>query len=41
MMPLVDMINHSFEPNVSISPFEDKINDESYVLVQALKGKLT
>lgn len=35
MLPLVDMINHSptFEPNVAILPYEDKIHDESLILV--------
>ena len=37
MMPLLDFINHSFDPNVVALPFHDKINNESYVIVQAIK----
>jgi SET domain-containing protein len=37
MMPLMDMLNHSSEPNVAIIPYLDKIDDESFLFVQALR----
>lgn len=37
IMPIFDFINHSFDPNVVALPYHDKINDESFILLQALK----
>jgi len=37
ILPLLDYINHSFEPNVVAAPAHDKINDESYVMLRALR----
>eukprot|EP00347_Sterkiella_histriomuscorum_P016609 403352531 len=39
MLPLVDMINHSpsFQPNVVVLPYEDKLNSESYIIIQAIQ----
>ncbi|CDW87175.1 set domain protein [Stylonychia lemnae] len=37
LVPLFDMLNHSQEPNVIITPYEDKITNESFVLLQAIK----
>ena len=37
VMPLLDFLNHSPEPNVVALPFHDKINNESFVLIQALR----
>ena len=37
VMPLLDFLNHSFEPNVVALPFHDKINNESFVHIQAVK----
>jgi hypothetical protein len=36
-MPLLDFINHSFEPNVTIMPFNDKISNQSFIKLQALR----
>jgi hypothetical protein len=32
-MPILDFINHSFDPNVVALPYHDKVNDESYVIL--------
>lgn len=37
IMPLLDFINHSFDPNVVALPYHDRVNNESFVLLQALK----
>lgn len=39
MMPLIDLLNHSpdFQPNVVVLPYEDKVSDESYIVVQATR----
>ena len=37
IMPLLDFINHSFEPNVIMLPFEDRVNGESFMMVQAIR----
>ena len=37
IMPLLDFINHSFEPNVIVLPFEDRVNGESFMMVQAIR----
>lgn len=37
VMPLLDFLNHSPDPNVVALPFHDKINNESFVLIQALR----
>ena len=36
-MPLLDMLNHSLEPNVGIFPYHDKLDNKSFVAVRALK----
>ena len=37
MMPLIDMINHSFTPNVVALPYEDKISNASFIIVKAIR----
>ena len=37
ILPLLDYVNHSFDPNVIAVPAHDKINDESYVMLKALR----
>jgi len=37
IMPLLDLINHSREPNCIILPYHDKVSDQSYVTLQSLK----
>lgn len=37
ILPLLDYVNHSFDPNVIVVPAHDKINDESYVMLKALR----
>ena len=37
MMPLMDMLNHSNTPNVAIRPFVDKIENQSFLTLQALR----
>ena len=37
IVPLLDFVNHAYDPNVVALPFHDKVNDESYVLLQAVK----
>ena len=37
ILPLLDYINHSFKPNVAVIPAHDKINEESYVMLRALR----
>ena len=33
ILPLLDMINHSREPNVRALPFHDKVSDQSFVVL--------
>ena len=37
ILPLVDMINHSFDPNCVCLPYHDKVTDKSYVTLQTLR----
>jgi len=37
IVPPLDFINHSADPNVIVTPYHDKINDQSYVVVNSLK----
>jgi hypothetical protein len=37
ILPLFDFINHSFDPNVIVMPYHDKINEKSYVMLRALR----
>jgi len=37
ILPLLDFINHSFDPNVIVMPHHDKINEKSYVHLRALR----
>jgi hypothetical protein len=37
ILPLLDFINHSSEPNVVALPYHDRVNDNSYVVLQALR----
>lgn len=37
ILPLVDMINHSQDPNCVILPYHDKISDTSHVVIKAVK----
>lgn len=37
MMPLLDMVNHSSDPNCVILPYHDKTSDHSYVILQSIK----
>lgn len=38
ILPLLDYVNHSFDPNVIAVPGHDPINDESYVMLKALRN---
>ena len=37
MMPLLDMLNHSSDPNVAILPHRDTIQDQSFLILHALR----
>jgi SET domain-containing protein len=37
MMPLLDFLNHDPEPNVVVLPEHDRVNDQSYVYLKALR----
>jgi len=37
ILPLLDYINHSREPNVVALPYHDPINNSSQVVIQAIK----
>ena len=37
IMPLIDFVNHSLEPNCMAIPYHDKVNDESFVILKAIK----
>ena len=37
MMPLLDFLNHDSEPNVVVLAEHDKVNDQSYVYLKALR----
>jgi SET domain-containing protein len=37
MMPLLDLLNHSPEPNVAIRPHVDRTEGESFLVLQALR----
>ena len=33
IVPLLDFVNHSAEPNCVVLPYHDKVSDRSYVLL--------
>lgn len=37
MMPILDLMNHSLDPNVGIIPYHDKMDNMSFLEVRALK----
>lgn len=37
MIPLLDFLNHSKEPNVIVTPQHDQVNNRSYVVLTALR----
>ena len=37
IMPLIDFVNHSLEPNCMAIPYHDKVDDESYVILKAIR----
>ena len=37
IVPLLDMINHSLEPNCIVLPYHDKVSDTSFLTLQTLK----
>ena len=37
MMPLLDMLNHSNQPNVAIMPYHDKLANKSFLSLTALR----
>lgn len=37
IVPIMDFINHSFDPNVVVLPHHDKLSNESYVTLKAVK----
>lgn len=37
IMPLLDYINHDPSPNVIARPHHDKVNDQSFVVIEALQ----
>lgn len=37
IIPLLDFINHDADPNVVALPFHDKVNNQSYVYIEALR----
>lgn len=37
IMPLLDFINHGVEPNVRAMPYHDTVNNESFILLEAIK----
>jgi len=37
MMPLLDFLNHDPEPNVVVLPEHDRVNDQSYIYLKALR----
>ena len=37
ILPLLDFVNHSAEPNCIFAGYHDKVEDESYVVLQTLK----
>lgn len=36
-MPLLDYINHDPSPNVIARPHHDKVNDQSFIVIEAIK----
>ena len=37
IVPLLDFVNHSHEPNCMAIPFHDKVDDQSYVILKATR----
>lgn len=37
IIPLLDFINHSREPNCVILPYHDKLSNQSYATLQSIK----
>lgn len=37
ILPLLDLLNHAHEPNVGLLPLHDKLEDRSFLVLQALR----
>ena len=37
MLPLLDLLNHSNEPNVGLMPMYDQFEDRSFLILKALR----
>jgi hypothetical protein len=37
ILPILDFLNHSANPNVIATPYHDKVSHQSYVVLQALR----
>lgn len=37
IVPLLDFVNHSHEPNCIVMPHHDKLTDSSYVMLNSLR----
>ena len=37
LFPLLDLVNHSFDPNCIFRPVHHRVNDQSFVHLEALK----
>ena len=37
MVPLLDMFNHSHDPNIVIMPYLDKLSDQSFLVANAIR----
>jgi len=37
ILPILDFLNHSTDPNVIATPFHDSVSDQSYVVLRALR----
>lgn len=37
ILPLLDFINHGVEPNTRAMPYHDTVNNESFILLEAIK----
>ena len=37
LLPIIDLLNHSNEPNIGLRPMHDKVEDRGYVTITALR----
>jgi hypothetical protein len=37
ILPFLDYLNHSFEPNCVVVPDHDRVNNNSYVMLRSLR----